>query len=303
MKNRLFFLLLSLVVLLSVAAHAQVKDDDDDDDDAPAKVATRKPSEQPAGAHFDCPFEKNYQRPQKVGAYVLRFLPASSDGGVRCRAVLRSPKGKSTRVAEDWALSLGKISGANLNADGKPEIVIAGFTGGVQCCFTYSIVSLGATPRVVRRFSNQVPITFQKDPDGSILIRSQDGVFDYFLVPHRIAVIPALTLKLDGDKLVDVSAQFPQLYDEQINRARSELTTESIEKFRKTSYRDKMFRDQFATAHEVLTIVLNYLYSGREDQAWQALNELWPSSDQARVKALIIERRQRGLLENLTQNN
>ena len=49
----------------------------------------------------------------------------------------------------------------------------------------------------------------------------------------------------------------------------------------------------------VLTIVLNYLYSGREEQAWKALEELWPASDQGRVKGLILERRGRGLLAQL----
>jgi len=29
------------------------------------------------------------------------------------------------------------------------------------------------------------------------------------------------------------------------------------------------------TVKRVLTIVLNYLYSGREPQAWQALDEMW----------------------------
>jgi hypothetical protein len=299
MKKRFFFLFLSLVVVLSAAAQAQVKDDDDDDDDAPAKVAVRKPNEQPTGAHFDCPFEKDFRRPKSMGGYVLRFAPGPKDGSIRCRAVLTSPKGKSTTVVQDWALGVDKISGTDITADGKPELVVDGYTGGAQCCYTYTIVSLGTPPQVVRRFSNQVPITFQKDGDGAILIHSQDGVFDYFMVPHRIAVIPAVVLKMQGEKVVDVSAQFPQQYDEQISRARSELSAESIERFRKSNYHDKMFRDQFATAREVLTIVLNYLYSGREDQAWQALNELWPPADQARVKGLILERRARGLLQNL----
>lgn len=56
-----------------------------------------------------------------------------------------------------------------------------------------------------------------------------------------------------------------------------------------------MFIDQLPTVKRVLTIVLNYLYSGREAQAWQALDEMWPASDEQRVKGLILERRARGL--------
>jgi hypothetical protein len=46
----------------------------------------------------------------------------------------------------------------------------------------------------------------------------------------------------------------------------------------------------------VLAIVLGYLYSGREEQAWKALDEMWPSADKNRVRSLILERRKRGLM-------
>jgi hypothetical protein len=46
----------------------------------------------------------------------------------------------------------------------------------------------------------------------------------------------------------------------------------------------------------VLTIVLAYLYSGREDQAWKALEEMWPRFDQQRIRKLIVETRAKGLL-------
>jgi hypothetical protein len=46
-------------------------------------------------------------------------------------------------------------------------------------------------------------------------------------------------------------------------------------------------------------VVLNYLYSGREDQAWQALDEMWPPADESRVRSLILERRKRGLLAQI----
>jgi hypothetical protein len=50
---------------------------------------------------------------------------------------------------------------------------------------------------------------------------------------------------------------------------------------------------------KVLTIVLDYVYSGREDDALKALDEMWPAGDVSRIKSLIGERRRRGLLANL----
>ena len=308
MKNRLAFLLLSLVLALTVIARAQ-DDDDDDDKMQPQHPPVMKPTEKPAGTTFACPYEKDFQKPHKLGAYTLRLLPTikdkkdkddqDGDGDPRCRAVLTSATGKRITIAYEWALSLDPISGTDINGDGKPEIVLSGYSGGLHCCYVYEIVSLGRTPEVLHTFSNPVPITFEKRPDGATLIRAADGVFDYFLVPHAAAVIPQLVLKPEGNNLVDVSAQYPELYDQEIEQARGQLTKDELEKFRKSNFRDRLFTDQVPTVHKVLTIVLDYVYSGREEKAWQALDELWPPADVGRVKALIAERRHRGMLANL----
>jgi hypothetical protein len=155
------------------------------------------------------------------------------------------------------------------------------------------------TPQVLRRFNSPDPAVFEKQADGTTLIRVGDRVFDYFLIPHSQAVIPQLLIKMEGNRLVDVSARFPERYDKEIEEARGQLLSTDLDKFRTSRFGDKMFTDQNPTVRRVLVIVLNYLYSGREASAWQALNDLWPPADQVRVKALILERRGRGLLSQL----
>jgi hypothetical protein len=108
---------------------------------------------------------------------------------------------------------------------------------------------------------------------------------------------------MDGNKLLDVGAQFYKEYDAQIEQARAQLSSQEVEKFRQSRLGDKMFGDQTFTVHRVLVIVLNYLYSGRQEQAWQALTELWPPSDQGRIKSLILERRSRGLLKEVVEGD
>lgn len=308
MKNRLLLLLLSLVVALSVMARAQ-DDDDDDAPNRPPRPPVMKPTEKPAGVAFACPYEKGFQKPQKIGAFTLRILPTvqdkddkddkDQDGDPRCRAVLTPTSGKRVTIAYEWALTVDPISGADLNGDGKPELVLEGYSGGLHCCYTYAIVSLGPTPQVLHAFQNTAPVKFEKQSDGSVLIRAADGVFDYFLIPHTDAVIPQLVLKLEGNDLVDVSANYPEVYDKDIAHARGLLAADEIERFRKSNFHDKLYTDQIPTVHKVLTIVLDYVYSGREEKAWQALDELWPPSDAARIKSLITERRHRGMLSNL----
>lgn len=329
-KSRFLFIILSLVFVLCAFAHAQKDDDDDDDKMIPKHPPVMKPTEKPAGAAFACPYEKEFQEPHKFGAYTLRLLPTVKedkdddekekkkdkkdkkdkndkdddegtyhDDDARCRAVLTTRFGRHIPIAYEWALSVDPISGADLNGDGKPEIVLSGYSGGLHCCYVYEIVSLEHTPKVIHVFSSPSPIAFEKQPDGTVLIRAADGVFNYFLVPPQAAVIPQLIFRLDGNNLVDVSAKYPEIYDKEIAQARAQLTPEEAEKFKKSNFHATLYSDQVPAIHKVLTIVLDYIYSGREDQAWQALEQYWPENDLSRVRSLIMERRRRGMLANL----
>ena len=46
---------------------------------------------------------------------------------------------------------------------------------------------------------------------------------------------------------------------------------------------------------KILEIVWGYLYSGREQQAWRTLAEMWPAADVARIRAAILNARVRGI--------
>jgi hypothetical protein len=311
MKNRLFLLLLCFVFAFSIFARAQDGDGDDDDDDmmGPRPPAMMKPTDKPAGVAFACPYEKDFQQVHKIGTYTLRLLPVKvdkddkddkdGDGDPRCRAVLITPHGRKINIATDWALTVDPISGTDVNSDGKPEIVLSGYSGGLRCCYTSYIISLDRKPQMLHAFHNSVPVTFEKQGDGTVLIRAADGVFDYFIVPHAQAVVPSVLLQMKGDQLVDVSSRFPEIYDKQIELARNGLTPAALNSFRKADYHTKLFTDQFPTVQRVLTIVLNYVYSGREEKGWEVLTDYWPAADAGRVKSLILERRNRGLLANL----
>jgi hypothetical protein len=251
-----------------------------------------------------CPAKAGPQA-RKYAGYTVR-LARSSKRGERCQALVTAAAGKagqSKLVAKDWALSINRLSGSDINGDGKPELIVQGYSGGAHCCFTYRIIGLSVGLPLIREIHDQVPVFFARKDDGGTEIRAGDGVFDYFLLPHADSVIPQIFLRLDGDKLVDVSGDHVAEYDKQIEKARSELGAADLDKLKKSTYNQNMLYDQLPTVKKVLVIVLNYLYSGRDEQAWQALSDMWPPADVERVKKLIIERRSRGLLSQITQKS
>jgi len=254
-----------------------------------------------ADSKFECPASKDYPRVHRFNGYVVQMLPGPKNSEDRCRGTVTPPNGVRQTVAREWAMSLDAVSGTDLNGDGTPEIVFDGFSGGAGCCYVYWIVTLTKKPHVVREIRNQVPLVFRKRDDGGTEIRTGEGSFDLLLLSHEDAVIPQLVVRLEGSKLTDISAQYQKEYDEEIAQARSGLMAADLEKFRQSNYNQKMFIDQLPTVKRVLTIVLNYLYSGRETQAWQALDEMWPASDEQRVKGLILERRARGLVGQMAE--
>jgi hypothetical protein len=121
---------------------------------------------------------------------------------------------------------------------------------------------------------------------------TSDGAFDYFDgMCHTCAPFPRMVLQVDAAGLHDVSAQFVEQYDSEIALALAKIAAGDVGKFLEADFED--------AKKVVLEIVLAYLYSGREEQAWQTLDEMWPKEDRERIKKLIVKTRAQGFLSKL----
>ncbi len=257
-----------------------------------------------ADSNFSCPGSADYRQPRHFNEYTVRIVPGLRPSGkrryeFRCVGTITPPQGSRKAIGKNWTMSIDVISGSDISGSGKPEVIFDGHTSGALCCYEYWIASLSKLPRLIREIRSQLPAEFQKNPEGAVEIRIADSAFQFFMLPENQAVTPVVFFRLEGNQLIDVSSEHRAEYDEQIATARSHLTPDQLAKFRQSRYSDKLFMDQFPAVKNVLTIILNDLYSGREELAWQALQELWPESDRSRVKSTILERRSRGIANRL----
>ncbi len=252
---------------------------------------------------------------RRIEGYTLRatVVPDVENEYV-CRAVLLDRHNAEVFSASDVWMKVDPVTGESVANDGVPSLVLEGYSGGAHCCWTYWILSVGTQAELIRKIENQTSIGFKHEKSGRIVLVTADGAFDYFDgLPHAYSPMPAVYLELSGRGLNDVGARFQSEYDKTIAAAREQLPATRLVSFRNgappvstTSKDEQQWEDEdrwFATKSLVLSVVLSYLYSGREKQGWNALDEMWPTADRERIGSLIIETRKRGVLAVLMSEN
>jgi hypothetical protein len=142
--------------------------------------------------------------------------------------------------------------------------------------------------------------------DGRIEIWTSDAAaVDGFedLALSALDFAPPVVLRFEHRRLIDVGSEFPVLFDRKINAVKAQLDSQQLSNFKNS---DGKLSNTSAVAidalHElrrtkikVLEIVWCYVYSGREEDAWHALADMWPPADLDRIRTAILNARDRGI--------
>jgi hypothetical protein len=196
------------------------------------------------------------------------------------------------------------------------EIGVAGPVAAFQvktseesCCLDYQIYTLRSSPRLLRTLRGGFFSAADTNLDGRVEIWAEDAeAIDGLdgLSATTFDFLPTYVLRFEGDRLLDATREFTPHFDAIISRLRAKLTWAQLADF--TSSDGKLalsISDTEQLRHlrnakmAVLEIVWSYLYSGREEEAWKALREMWPPSDFDRIRAALADRRQRGMLTQI----
>jgi len=221
--------------------------------------------------------------------YVLNIRPAPSEMEALCFVDVLDTSGHALFELNEFAIGLHDATGKDIDGDSHPDLVIEATTGG-HCCFTYAILSL-TPPKILARIRNEYPIDFSEKA-GKIVLTTRDGAFDYFQGFYSASPRADVFLRFEGGGLRDASSDFREEYDRQIAEARAKLTQPVLDRFRASTSVPGP-----AEIHAVvLTVVLEYLYSGRDQQAWQALADMWPPANLEHTRKMITDAKARGIL-------
>ena len=179
------------------------------------------------------------------------------------------------------------------------------------CCMEYRIYSLRAPPTLLRSITGgDFFSAADTDLDGRVEIWSDDaaaaaGIED--IRPGDLDFAPPVVLRFQRGKLLDASAEFQPYFDQKISDERARLTPQDLADFKNSDGKldrvpskpdDRVKRLQ-TIKMRVLEIVWSFLYSGRENEAWRSLAELWPPADFNRIREALLKMRSRGILSQV----
>lgn len=233
---------------------------------------------------------------------------ASKTGGLAsrfCRATLNY-RGKAVNVVDDASQVDIDVMGVNFDR-GEPAVGIQYKERRTDRQMTYAIYSLNRTMQLLRTIKGgDFFRAADFHLDKHIEIRTGDATaadgFDGIPL-SSFDFTPTVYLRFENGKLIDVSSEFRPDYDRTIAELKTGLDPTSLQAFKSTNGRlDSIFlrpadeiHSLMVTKIKVLEIAWSYLYSGREAEAWSALNEMWPAADADRVRDAITTAMQHGI--------
>lgn len=198
------------------------------------------------------------------------------------------------------------VMGVNLGM-GAPNAAFQIKRSDADSRMTYEVYSLRGTPHLLRTITGGDSFrAADTDMDGRIEIWAGDAkAADGFegIPLANIDFAPTVVMRFENGRLMDVSAEFRSYYDREIAQVRAQLNTQQLSDFKNSDgkfdsippWQVEKLRGLIAVKTKVLEIVWAYLYSGREQDAWQALAEMWPATDFDRIRALMVKARAGGI--------
>ena len=194
---------------------------------------------------------------------------------------------------------------------GAPVVAAQVKKSKADCCMAYDIYSLRSPPVLLRSITGgEFFSAADTDLDGRVEIWTNDAAsvegFENFRL-RDLDFAPPVVLRFVRGRLLDVSSEFRPYFDQKIADERAKLNPQDLGDFKNSDGKlasaaglpaGWLFRLRSVKVR-VLEIVWAYLYSGREQEAWRSLAEMWPAADLDRIRAALLNARAQGIRSQL----
>lgn len=166
----------------------------------------------------------------------------------------------------------------DITGDGIPDLVVLDYTGGVHCCYEYSIFSLGDQFKKLATLDGRdSTMTFKDiDGDGVFEVRGRDSTFAYWNAAFADSVLPEIVLRFRDGKyelasnIMRSPAPDRPILEERIRQIRQDMRPQSPDT-----------KSPLNLSPSLWHCMLDLVYSGNGNLAWKVLEEAWPAGKAA----------------------
>lgn len=158
--------------------------------------------------------------------------------------------------------------------DGVPDIAIGYYSGGAHCCFTTLFFELGEIIKAIEPIDTGHAniLAIGKNPRGGLLLETVDTTFAYWLASFGNSPFPKVILEFHKGvlrpnlRLMKKSAPSLSMLNKQAKEVKGLMNLSSYEGESKSGNLEVVFWD----------VMLDLIYSGHEELAYQYLDLVWP---------------------------
>lgn len=222
-----------------------------------------------------------------------------------CEATLSWRKESLSVAKQSWKIDIDAM-GADLGL--KTSVVAFQIKDSAQDHLTtYEIYSLEQPPRLIRTITGG---GFYSAGDtkleGRTEIWTDDAAAEDGFEHLPLSIFdfaPTVVLRFESQRLIDVSSEYRPYFDHQIAQLKEQLNEQALAAFKQSDGKlesifplsTEKLQMLLKTKIKVLEVVWSYLYSGREEEAWRALADMWPPADFDRIRGSIRDAQARGI--------
>ncbi len=243
--------------------------------------------------------------------YRLQVGPAQGDHVNECFAAVIAPDGKTVYNVFGSDVSMLRITGRDVNGDGKPDVVLLTHST-ASPENVYSIVGTAEPAGLIRQIVTSAELSFEERSEGHVEMVTRDTSFrDLEGFDADQAPAPMLFLRLKGKEIYNVSQVYWPEYEREISLARGKLAKKDMEILKTDEFSQMGHKDKEPNPEDiahirdvksvVLGMVLDYIYGGKGEEGWKTLTEFWPYSDRQRIRQELLRRRMTGVLRDINR--
>jgi len=170
--------------------------------------------------------------------------------------------------------------------DGTPDVAVEYYTGGAHCCFEMTFFELGEQVRQLPTIdsANDRMTAVAKRPQGGLRFQFAEQAFAYWNINFAQSPMPIVIYEFDkSDELVprfDLMRKPAPTQAELKRRVAEAKAKINLNPYKNPDDNFNDWEDSFWGE------MLDLIYTGHEDLAWQYLDLVWPAKKQGKAKFL-----------------